>query len=138
MNVAMGGSLHYRVHLLPGKNDHRMPRGEDIPMEQIFALRHDIRLKEGGLFQELVNDDIYRVNSLHGQGIDRVADAFDVEAITVDDNVIEAIRLKDDSTFTVGVQWHTEHEPQKPEHLLSRRLYEAFGEAARDYVGSRG
>ena len=70
-------------------------------MEQIFALRHDIRLKEGGLFQELVNANIYRVNSLHGQGIDRVADAFDVEAITVDDNVIEAIRLKDDATFTV-------------------------------------
>ena len=138
MNVAMGGSLHYRVHLLPGKNDHRMPRGEDVPMEQIFALRHDIRLKEGGLFQELVNANIYRVNSLHGQGIDRVADAFDVEAITVDDNVIEAIRLKDDATFTVGVQWHTEYEPQEPEHLLSRRLYEAFGKAARDYARSRG
>ena len=26
MNVAMGGSLHYRVHLLDGKDDHRMPR----------------------------------------------------------------------------------------------------------------
>ena len=51
MNVAMGGSLHYRVHLLPGKNDHRMPRGEDVPMEQIFALRHDIRLKEGACFR---------------------------------------------------------------------------------------
>ena len=134
MNVAMGGSLHYRVHLLPGKKDHRMPRGEDINTEQIFALRHDIRLKEGGLFQELVNNDVYRVNSLHGQGIKRLADAFDVEAVTVVDDVIEAIRLKDDPTFTVGVQWHTEYEPQKSEHLLSRRLYEAFGKAAQDYA----
>ena len=115
-----------------------MPRGEDVAIEQIFALRHDISLREGGLLQELVNDDIYRVNSLHGQGIDRVADAFEVEAISVDDNVIEAIRLKDDTTFTVGVQWHTEYEPQEPEHLLSRRLYEAFGKAAKDYARSRG
>ena len=26
MNVALGGSLHYRLHLLEGTDDHRMPR----------------------------------------------------------------------------------------------------------------
>ena len=138
MNVAMGGSLHYRVHLLPGKKDHRMPRGEDVTMEEIFALRHDIRLQAGGLFQKLVGNDVYRVNSLHGQGIDQVADAFNVEAVAVEDDVIEAIRLKDDPTFTVGVQWHTEYEPQEPEHLLSRRLYEEFGKAAQVYARQKG
>ena len=107
-------------------------------MEEIFALRHDIRLKAGGLFQKLAGNDIYRVNSLHGQGIDRVADAFNVEAVAVDDDVIEAIRLKDDPTFTVGVQWHTEYEPQEPEHLLSRRLYEEFGKAAQVYARQKG
>jgi len=138
MNVAMGGSLHYRIHLLDGKNDHRMPRGDDVTTEMIFELRHDISLKEGGLFQELAGQDTYRVNTLHGQGIDRIADCFDIEAITVDDEVIEGIRLKNDPTFTVGVQWHTEHEPQEDQHLLSRRLYEEFGKAAQDYAERNG
>ena len=134
MNVALGGSLHYRIHLLPGKNDHRMPRGDDVTMEQIFKLRHDIRLKEGGLLQKLTGKDVYRVNTLHGQGIDKIADGFDVEAITIEDSVIEAIRLKDDPGFTVGVQWHVEYEPQKPHHLLSRKLYEEFGKATQAYA----
>ena len=134
MNVAMGGSLHYRIHLLPDKRDHRMPRGENVTTEQIFKLRHDILLKEGGMFQELVGRDVYRVNSLHGQGVDRVADVFEVEAVAAEDEVIEAIRLRDDPAFTVGVQWHTEYEPHKDEHLLSRRLYEEFGKAAWAYA----
>ena len=138
MNVAMGGSLHYRIHLLPGKNDHRMPRGDGVTTEEIFKLRHDLCLKEGGLFHDLVGQDVYRVNTLHGQGIDRLADCFEVEAVTIEDDVIEAIRLRDDPTFTVGVQWHEEYEPHEPQHLLSRRLYEEFGKAAQAYADENG
>ena len=68
------------------------------------------------------------VNSLHGQGIDRLADDFVLEAIT-EDGVIEGIRLANDPTFTVGVQWHAEYEPEN--HELARKLCEAFGDAAR-------
>jgi putative glutamine amidotransferase len=39
INVAMGGSLHYRINQMPGKNDHRMPRGDDVTEEDIFELR---------------------------------------------------------------------------------------------------
>ena len=103
MNVALGGSLHYRVHLLPGKDDHRMPRHPDVTMEEVFKLRHNIALTDGGLFAELTGKSKLMVNSLHGQGIDRLADDFVLEAIT-EDGVIEGIRLANDPTFTVGVQ----------------------------------
>ena len=67
------------------------------------------------------------MNSLHGQGIDTLADSLRVEAITPD-GVVEGVRLRNDRTFTVGVQWHAEWKPE--EHELSRRLFEEFGRAA--------
>ena len=74
------------------------------------------------------------VNSLHGQGIDTLADALEVEAVTPD-GVIEGVRLRHDRTFTVGVQWHAEYKPE--EHELSRRLFEEFGRAAQARARSR-
>ncbi|MCP5156596.1 MAG: gamma-glutamyl-gamma-aminobutyrate hydrolase family protein [Ectothiorhodospiraceae bacterium] len=128
MNVALGGSLHYRVHMVPGKDDHRMPRHPDVTMEEIFKLRHPVALTPGGLFERLVGASEVVVNSLHGQGIDRLADDLAVEAISPD-GVIEGVRLRDDRTFTVGVQWHAEWRPD--EHALGRALFSEFGAAAR-------
>ena len=42
MNVALGGSLHYRLHLLADKDDHRMSRHDDVTVEEIFELRHSV------------------------------------------------------------------------------------------------
>ncbi len=127
MNVALGGSLHYRLHLLENTDDHRMPQREDVSREEIFRLRHPIRLAPGGLFERLAGENEVMVNSLHGQGIDRLAADFEVEA-TSHDGVIEGVRLRNDRSFTVGVQWHAEWKPE--EHTLSRRLFEEFGRAA--------
>ena len=134
MNVALGGSLHYRLHLLDDKDDHRMPRHDDVTVDEIFRLRHPVRLTRGGLFERLAGVSEAMVNSLHGQGIDELADALEVEAITPD-GVIEGVRLRNDRTFTVGVQWHAEWKPQ--EHELSRKLFEEFGRAARARARSR-
>ncbi|MEM7405070.1 MAG: gamma-glutamyl-gamma-aminobutyrate hydrolase family protein [Pseudomonadota bacterium] len=132
MNVAMGGSLHYRIHLLDGKDDHRMPRHDDVTREEIFRLRHAVALT--GSLAKIAGSAEVLVNSLHGQGIDRLADAFTVEAVSPD-GVIEGIRLKNDRTFTAGVQWHAEWEPEN--HELSRRLFEHFGEAAYERMCAR-
>lgn len=128
MNVALGGSLYYRIHLVPGMDDHRMPRRDDVTMEEIFCLRHAVTLTPGGLFETLAGVSEVRTNSLHGQGIDRLADSLAVEAVAPD-GTIEGVRLKNDPGFTVGVQWHAEWRPE--EHQLSRALFERFGEVAR-------
>ena len=134
MNVALGGSLHYRLHMLEDKDDHRMPRHDDVTVEEIFRLRHPVQLTRGGLFERLAGASEVMVNSLHGQGIDELAGALEIEAVTPD-GVIEGVRLRNDRTFTVGVQWHAEWKPE--EHELSRRLFEEFGHAAHACARSR-
>src|SRR5215813_2016369 len=134
INVALGGSLHYRIHQLPGKNDHRMPRSEDVTQEEIYRLKHMVRLTPGGLFRSLVGRDEMMVNSLHGQGVDRVGKGLVVEAMSPD-GVIEGLRYDDAMQFIVGVQWHAEWQPE--EHTLSGALYAAFGAAARARAARR-
>ena len=128
LNVALGGTLHYRVHQVPGLDDHRMPQRENLSAEEVFELRHSVQLARGGSFERLVGRSEVRVNSLHGQGIDRLAERLEVEARSPD-GLIEGVRLRDDATFTVGVQWHAEWKPE--EHELSRALFREFGRAAR-------
>ena len=134
MNVALGGTLHYRVHMLDGKLDHRMPRGQNIAHEEVFKLRHGIEMAEGSLFAEMAGTTEVMVNSLHSQAIDRLATDLVVEAVSTD-GIIEGVRLKNHTTFTVGVQWHAEHDPD--EHQLSRRIYEQFAAAAQQRAQSR-
>ena len=93
-----------------------------------------MKLTPGGLFERLAGASEVMVNSLHGQGIDELAGVLEVEAVTPD-GVIEGVRLGDDRTFTVGVQWHAEWKPE--EHALSRRLFEEFGRAACERARSR-
>ena len=127
INVALGGTLHYRLHLLPGKMDHRML--PDATREQRLAPRHSVSLSPGGLLSEMLGSaSECMVNSLHGQGIDRLADGLAVEALAPD-GVIEAVRLERDGAFCVGVQWHAEW--QIADHPLYAALFRAFGEAAR-------
>lgn len=134
INVALGGSLHYRIHQLPGKNDHRRPRSEDVPQEEVYRLNHMVRLTPGGMFQSIVGRDEMMVNSLHGQGVDRLGEGLVVEAMSPD-GVIEGLRYDDETQFIVGVQWHAEWQPE--EHALSGALYTAFGEAARARAARR-
>jgi putative glutamine amidotransferase len=128
INVALGGSLHYRIHELPGKDDHRRPRSDDLTPEEVYRLKHVVRLTPGGLFQSLTGRDEMMVNSLHGQGVDRLGKGLVVEATSVD-GVVEGVRYDDATQFIVGVQWHAEWQPE--EHALSGALYAAFGAAAR-------
>lgn len=132
LNVALGGSLHYRVHELPGKMDHRMPR--EGTSEEKFALRHHIEIDEGGLLTALESSRRVKVNSAHGQGLDRVASDLTVEAMA-EDGIIEAVSLRGAPALTVAVQWHAEWNWET--HDLSRALFAAFGEASAERAARR-
>lgn len=134
INVALGGSLHYRIHQLSGKNDHRRPQRADVTQEEIFRLNHPVKLTPGGLFHKLTGHDEMMVNSLHGQGLDRVGEGLMVEAVSPD-GVIEGISYNDPTQFVVGVQWHAEWQPEN--HALSAALYSAFGAAAHARAAAR-
>ncbi|MBV1693143.1 MAG: gamma-glutamyl-gamma-aminobutyrate hydrolase family protein [Hyphomicrobiales bacterium] len=130
MNVACGGTLHPEIRELPGRMNHRMPRlptGEIHPDPQVvFADRHEVSLVPGGEFARILGQETIRVNSLHGQGIDRLGDRIVVEGVA-EDGTIEAIRIAGARGFALGVQWHAEYDPQT--NPVNRALFEAFGKA---------
>jgi len=130
INVAFGGTLHPEIRELPGRMNHRMPRLENGEIHPdplvIFADRHDVKLTPGGTFAKLLGSDTIRVNSLHGQGIDRPGARIVVEGVA-EDGTIEAIRVADAPGFALGVQWHAEYDPQK--NPVNRKLFQAFGDA---------
>jgi len=68
----------------------------------------------------------FEVNSLHSQGIDRLAPGLRVEA-RAPDGLIEAVSMPDAPGFVLGVQWHPEW--RFAENPVSRRLFQAFREA---------
>jgi len=126
MNVALGGSLLQQVHLTPGKNDHRDPEHE--PPEVQYALSHEVHLAPGSLLAQLAGGLRVKVNSLHGQGVGRLADG--LQAIAhAEDGLIEAFQVKDAPGFTLGVQWHPEW--RCSENPFYASIFNAFANAMR-------
>jgi putative glutamine amidotransferase len=127
LNVALGGTLHQEVHRLPGRADHRSDKS--VPPAERYAPVHPVRVVAGGMLQRVLDGAAtIRVNSLHGQGIDRLADALAVEALAPD-GTIEAVSVRDAPGFALAVQWHPEW--RVLENPTSRRLFAAFGAACR-------
>jgi putative glutamine amidotransferase len=131
LNVAMGGTLHQRVHEVPGRLNHRSPPGT---VEEKYAHRaHTVALTAGGFFERLAGTREITVNSLHSQGIDRLAQGLVVEAVAPDGQ-IEAVRVSG-APFAIGVQWHPEFRVlQNP---VSAALFAAFGDACRARAAGR-
>lgn len=68
------------------------------------------------------------VNSLHGQGVDRLAPGLVVEA-TAEDGLVEAFSVAGAQAFALGVQWHPEWKVL--DNPVSMKIFEAFGDACR-------
>ena len=127
MNVAFGGTLHQRLHEVPGHLDHR--DDETQPLEVQYGPAHDVTLEPGGVLRALAVSDRIEVNSLHNQGIDRLGAELAVEA-RAPDGVIEAFRVRDAQRFALAVQWHPEWKVMS--NPFSRALFAAFGQASRE------
>jgi putative glutamine amidotransferase len=132
MNVAFGGTLHQRLHELPGYLDHR--DDESQPLEVQYGPAHDVVLEPGGVLRSLASAERIRVNSLHSQGIDRLGGELAVEA-RAPDGVVEAFRVRLAQRFALAVQWHPEW--QVMANPFSRALFAAFGQASRERAASR-
>lgn len=124
LNVALGGSLHQAVHDVNGHRDHRAP--SDIPLDERYGPLHPIRLR--GALRDWIGSDEIMVNSLHSQGIARLADGLKPEAFA-EDGLVEAVRGPDDAAFCLGVQWHPEWEAKS--NAVSTSLFRRFGAAAK-------
>lgn len=129
MNVALGGSLHQRLQDLPDRMDH------STPMSSIPKVRtgkaHSVRITQGSWLHQVAGTTEIPVNSLHNQGIDRLAPSCVADAVAPD-GTIEAIHARSPG-FAVGVQWHPEYDWDHD--AVSRRIFEAFAAAVRARLG---
>jgi putative glutamine amidotransferase len=132
LNVALGGTLHQLVHEVAGRRDHRSKKGE--PLDVRYGPAHTVALTPGGFFHTLTGATEILVNSLHAQGIDRLAEQLEIEAVAPDGQ-IEAVRGKASPGFCIGAQWHPEYKAL--ENPVSRALFSHFGAACRARAAAR-
>ena len=129
INVALGGTLHQAVQELPGRQDHRGARGRsEATTDEAYAPAHPVTAVAGGCLAGIIGAQPVEVNSVHGQGIDRLAADLTAEAFAPDGQ-IEAVSINTHPGFSLAVQWHPEWRPNESEASL--QIFAAFGDACR-------
>jgi putative glutamine amidotransferase len=121
VNVALGGTLFTDLHDQHDPNQ-RHDWYPDIPRDY---LAHAVTLEPDSRLAQILGKDALEVNSLHHQGIERVAPALRAVAYAPD-HLVEAVEVPQ-HPFGFAVQWHPEwlqaYAPQ-------RQLFQAFLQAA--------
>ena len=132
LNVVLGGSLHQHVEEQPGYHDHR--ENPEEPLDVQYGPSHEVHLVEGGMLYGLAGSDTVTVNSLHSQGVARLADGVTVEAVA-DDGLIEAFVVDGAPGYTLAVQWHPEW--KVTENPFSLTMFKSFGDACREWASRK-
>ncbi len=132
INVALGGSLHQQVQCVPGKNDHREDSSQMVKDQYGFA--HSVRLAPGSMFAQWAAGESAQVNSLHGQGIDRLADGL-LPLAWAEDGLVEAYQVEKASHFAYAMQWHPEWRFWETPFYAA--VFKAFGQACQKRQSDR-
>ncbi|HWU27293.1 MAG TPA: gamma-glutamyl-gamma-aminobutyrate hydrolase family protein [Rhizomicrobium sp.] len=128
LNVAFGGTLHQHIHEVDGRADHR--DDPNAPLEMQYGPAHSVHVQPDGILARIAPEERFQVNSLHGQGIDKMSSSLHADAVAPD-GTIEAVSMPAAKGFVLGVQWHPEW--RWSENATSRAIFSAFGEAVRSY-----
>ena len=132
INVALGGSLLQAVHDHTGKLDHRSP--EETSVDNAYRPVHAVEFVAGSQFESWAGGLTQQVNSLHGQGIDRLARG--LRAVGhASDGLVEAVEIEGAENFAVAVQWHPEW--RVAENPFYSAIFKAFGDACHKRFESR-
>jgi putative glutamine amidotransferase len=132
INVAFGGSLYQDITLQHGgANEHHNPDAFDQNFHQIAFV------PGSGLARLYPTVEASRVNSIHHQAVKVLGSDLKVEALSVPDELVEAVRWQG-SSYVLGVQWHPEfHDPGDLRLLDGTPLLREFlAEAARVKKGT--
>jgi putative glutamine amidotransferase len=122
INVALGGTLYTDIgDQMPNALKHDQFPG--IPRDY---LAHEVAVESGSLLEKALGGRAFAVNSLHHQGVERLAPGLKAVACAPD-RLIEAVELPG-HPFGLGVQWHPEW---LQEHAPQRQLLRAFVDSAR-------
>ncbi len=126
INVAMGGSLHQRVHHVPGMQDHRERADQSYDVQ--YAPSHDVLLERDSVLHQWAGATSVQVNSLHGQGVARLAQGLRALAHGPD-GLVEAFEIVGAHSFAYAMQWHPEWKFWETPFYAA--IFTAFGDACR-------
>jgi putative glutamine amidotransferase len=127
MNVYFGGTLRGDMSTPDRPLAHHAPdSAADLP--SMFAHRHPVLIEDGGLLAPAMGAGEISVNSVHYQGVDRLADGVTVEA-RAPDGVVEAFSRQENGTTALAVQWHPEWRPQEDANAI--KLFGLMGDLLR-------
>jgi len=101
LNVAFGGTLYQDIATQRGGPSHREAQLYD---RHFHAVEFVPGTRLAGLYPGVARA---KVNSVHHQAIKELAPGFVVEARSVDDGLIEAVR-REGEPYVAAVQWHPE------------------------------
>jgi putative glutamine amidotransferase len=132
LNVVLGGTLHQNVNEVPGYHSHN--ENPEEPLDAQYGPSHPVTLIAGGLLSRLAGAEEMMVNSLHRQGVKKLAEGVTVEAVA-DDGLIEAFTVDGAENFALAVQWHPEW--KVTENKFSSAIFRAFGDACRQRASER-
>jgi putative glutamine amidotransferase len=132
LNVVMGGTLDTEIQDMDGRLDHR---GKSPDLDVRYGPAHPIAVRKGGVLARILGKEETVVNTVHRQGVARLAPGLVSEA-HAPDGVVEAVSVKDAAGFTLGMQWHPEYKAAaNPDSV---KIFEAFGKACREYAAGHG
>jgi putative glutamine amidotransferase len=125
INVALGGTLRRDTSASDDLIRHHAP--DDVSFDVMFDHRHAVNLTDGGILASAYAKSRLDVNSVHYQGIGKLADGLNVEA-RAPDGLVEAYSARPNGAPLLAVQWHpewgTENDPDSQTyfHLLGKAL----------------
>lgn len=120
VNVGLGGDLYTDILAQhPGARHHDY--FPDWPRDH---LAHDVEIRSGSGLAKILGVSKVEVNSLHHQGLRRLAPRLEATAFSPD-GIVEAVELPG-YPFGLAVQWHPEWLQAYPE---MRNLFRAFVQA---------
>lgn len=125
INVARGGSLYQHVadqHPRAIKHDY-FPTATEYSRDY---LAHPVSVEADSRLGRLLGESSLAVNSMHHQGIKRLAPGLRASAFAPD-GLIEGVESAN-GTYLIGVQWHPEELAEA--HAPMRRLFTDFVEKA--------
>jgi putative glutamine amidotransferase len=125
VNVAMGGTLYEDIlDQYPGAIKHQY----SLEKPRTY-LAHTVHLNGSSRLTSILGSPEVQVNSLHHQGIRRLAQGLQASACAPD-GLVEAVELPG-SRFVLAVQWHPEWMQDDPG---MRRLFAEFVAASGEHI----
>ena len=125
INVAFGGTLYQDI-------------AADVPAaiahvnDQYDSNHHELTFPPGSSLAALLNVEHALVNSIHHQAVKELGRDLTIEAVSGNDNIVEAIRYRK-SPFVMCLQWHPEfHRAAGAQLLDCMPILDSFLRTARE------